>query len=264
MRWVKLRFEVRVRQGRKFVALLAALTVVMVAPIFASHTEVNVPAAGEKSHTEILGDCYGGTFTGSGSDLGHGLWSIFSNEADVTAYRIDDYDSGGEGLGSTLDIVHGGVGDIDAFWSDGVATITVAALEAGHQDQTFGWNEGNGLNFVKIVAWGEDPVEFSVDSYHFLWADKVVDGGTNIWWSDEMANFDDYCVDHLVTYKIEGVTDPEYIGKTVWLLFWEDMPSISWDQDYNDFVIEIRTIPEPTTIALLGLGILGLLRRERT
>ena len=260
---------VTARRGREFVGLLAVLTIaVVVAPAFASYTDVLAPTGGEKSHVTILQDIYGGTFTGSGSDLGNDLWSVFSNGT-VSAYRIDDWDSGGEGLGTTLDVINGDVGSIDTFWSDGVATITAAALEAGYTDQTFGWNEGQGIgaeDFVKIVSWDEEPVEFAIESAHFLWADKVVNGGTtNIWWSDELANLppDGDMMDHMVTYKIEGVTEPEYLGRTTWLLFWEDVSAASWDQDYNDFVIEIRAIPEPATIALLGLGVLGLLYRNR-
>jgi hypothetical protein len=42
------------------------------------------------------------------------------------------------------------------------------------------------------------------------------------------------------------------------LRFYDCPPS---DRDYNDFVVEIRAIPEPATIALLGLG--GLLLRRK-
>jgi hypothetical protein len=35
------------------------------------------------------------------------------------------------------------------------------------------------------------------------------------------------------------------------------------DKDYNDFVVELKAIPEPATISLLGFGIFSLVRRRR-
>jgi len=231
-------------------------------PSFASHTLVNDPGP-EKSHAQILGEVYGDgsafTQTGAAEDLGNGLWSEFTN-GDITAYRIDDWDNGGEGLGTTINIRNGGVGDIDQFFSANPTTVTATVVEAGVANQTFGWNEGNGLDFSKIVAWDEPATDTAVEGY-FLWGEEV--DLTDVWWSDESANFMDGLADHMVTYKIEGVTGPDYIGKTTWLLFWESDPSAVWDQDYNDLVVELRAAPEPLTIYLLGLGILPVLRRRR-
>src|SRR5690606_5804547 len=68
-------------------------------------------------------------------------------------------------------------------------------------------------------------------------------------------------LDHLVTYRIDGLND----GATTWLLFWEDLnldgadnvdgsPS---DRDFNDLVVEIKTVPIPLPMAAVsGLGML--------
>ena len=258
------------RRRVRFAVLLMAIAIAGgLNPSFAEYVNVNGPASGEKSHAQIMGDYYanGSAFTGKGTDLGNGLWSEFTEHPDGTgikARRVDDY---GEGFNSTLDIIYGKVGEsIDKFWSDGIARVTAAALQAGYTNQTFGWNEGGGIfpkDFTKIISWGEDPVDFAVSAGHFLWGDQLTFDGGYLWWSDPAGNLDDYPMDHMVTYKVEDLSDPEYLGRTVWLLFWEDLPSSSWDQDYNDFVVEIRAIPEPTTICLLGLGALGLLCRRR-
>jgi hypothetical protein len=51
----------------------------------------------------------------------------------------------------------------------------------------------------------------------------------------------------------------------VWTIFMEDLRFVNSDRDYNDFVVEIRAVPEPATICLLALGSLALLgRKHRT
>jgi len=251
----------RVIAKRNNVGLLTTLIVAMgVGSAFADYTLVKGPAGTEKSHAEILGQIYGGgtPFTASGDDLGYGLSTEFSFNS-ITASRIDDY---GTGLNDKIDIISGGIGDIDQFWCDGLATITATVHEAGYDDQTFGWNGGSGLDFIKIVSWGEDPVEDFVLSGEFLWADRVLNGGYHIYWSAEEENSGN--LDRMVTYKISGLTDPQYLDKTVWLLFWEDLPFESWDQDYQDLVVELSAAPEPTSMLLFGLGAAVLLRKRRT
>ncbi len=64
----------------------------------------------------------------------------------------------------------------------------------------------------------------------------------------------------MVTYYMEGVSADE----AVWLIFIEDVAfGDGSDRDYNDFVVEIRAVPEPATLGLLAVGALLLRRRKR-
>jgi hypothetical protein len=218
------------------------------------YTEIRYPASGEASHKEILEDIYGGTFTGSGTDLGYDHWTVFSNGT-VTALRVYDSDD----LDEFIHIVSGDESNIDQIWTDGVANVTAQAKYAAHE-QSFGWNGGGpGTDYYELLT-QEDvalgtvvPISISGD---FLWGTQP---NHDEYWSRNSYNVDE--LDHMVTYKIEGLeTD-----WTIWLLCWEDLVGEypTSDIDFNDFVIEVRAIPEPASMLLFGLGSLALLRKRK-
>ncbi len=230
-------------------------------------TTVNAPPSGEKSHAEILGeDIYGGTFTADGYNY------IGSGDSEgITAVRVYDYD---DLIYNTTHVYNHTENDVDQIWTDGVVTVTAYAKYA-LWEQSFGWNQGgtDGDDFKELVNYndiGKDGVSFEItEGQEFLWGLQAKGddrcGWWDIeheeWWSLESENgWCSYEEDHMVTYYMEGVSADE----AVWLVFWEDVKfHDNSDRDYNDFVVEIRAVPEPLTIGLLAFGALFLRRRKQ-
>ncbi|MFQ5430293.1 MAG: PEP-CTERM sorting domain-containing protein [Phycisphaerae bacterium] len=235
--------------GRARVAVIAMCAAVglMLAPASAmagTYTAFNPPSLPEPPQEDILGTIYGGTFVPSGVD--------FTNGA-ITARRV--FDQTVPNL--PIDIITGTPTDADQIWTDGTAEITAQAMFALFP-QSFGWNGGGlGTTYTELLTdadIGGAPVNLMVTG-DFLWG--INPGSPDMWWSLESNNSDN--ADHLLTYQIDGLG----VSETVWLLFWEDQPFGASDLDYNDFVIELRAIPEPATLLLLSLGGLLVARRRR-
>ncbi len=246
------------------VTLVAALAT---APVYGAlgYTTVNAPPGGEKSQAQILADVYGGTFTADGHDyIGGGA------SGDINAYRVYDFD---DIIYDTTHVYNHTENDVDQIWTDGVVTVTAYAKYAAWQ-QSFGWNGGgtNGTSFHELVDYtdiGGPGETFQITSgQNFLWGMQAKGDSRCGWWDTEHEEWwskqseNSWCgagEDHMISYYIEGVSPSE----AVWLIFMEDVKfSDGSDKDYNDFVVEIRAIPEPLTIGLLAFGALFLRRRK--
>jgi len=217
------------------------------------YTLFNDPPPGEDSHLDIINDIYSmyGTFSADG--LG------FDNGSGVTVKRV--YDTNGGDM--SLHILLGDETGVDQIWTDGTAMVTASAKFAD-LSQSFGWNDNGGATgsgYVELLTEadiGGPSVDIMIMG-DFLWG---IQPNGDEWWSAIDQNSD--TTDHLITYYVEGLPDAAP-GEAVWLLFWEDLPDAG-DADYNDFVVELRAIPEPSAFLLVGGGLTALaaIRRRRS
>ena len=202
----------------------------------AAFSPVAGPSNGEASHEEILEAVYGGDWNPSGLDF---------NNNGLSATRVDDDNDQ--------------LFDVDTFSARAVARYAgfsqnFGYFSGGEYNELFDV-EGSGTN-VTGAANNVDPPGSQVNF------GRGGGGGT----FDSRAP-NNPAGDHLVTYRIDGLDNG---AETTWLLFWEDLPLVGADRDFQDLVVEVRAsvIPLPAAVwsgvaTLMGTGAMGYIRRRR-
>jgi hypothetical protein len=105
----------------------------------------------------------------------------------------------------------------------------------------------------------------SIDSFGFYLSNR------DTFFSDSRLNelYNGEGADHLVAFQGDGseFMDPDHNGvyspfsAGEYILAWEDLNLNSSDRDYQDMVVmveSISSVPEPTSLALLGIGLLNM------
>jgi hypothetical protein len=134
-----------------------------------------------------------------------------------------------------------------------VELFSGAQSEGAHSFLSIGMD---GSVFVNGMYTG---IDFAMNEFGFY---LDADGNNTYFYSDSALNANGS--DHLAAYQGTGNTDVQ-IGPWAagtwtpdeYILAFEDWT----DYDYNDFVVmveSVESVPEPSTLAIMGLGLIGL------
>lgn len=194
----------------------------------------------ERSHAQILSQIYGETFGPAASNA-----DSYSNaDNSIVVTRVDDEDDQSYDFRTwSAEVLATFAGAGQAFGTE--ADGQLFAVEGGKYDVT---------GSVSDVAGGEG-IKFK----RFIFAEEL---GTYDLTTDPADNPDG--VDFAVTYT---VTIDGQLQENTYLIWFEDSNEYSdfTDWDYNDLVVKVTgtPIPEPSALALMGMGGLAMLRRRR-
>lgn len=223
------------------------------------YTAINGPPGGERSHTTILGDIYGGSWAVTGAagiDRGNGHMS---------ANRVAD-----SGMGTVLSLASSSSLDAeDAVFSGQTVVVSARARYAADSHQ-FGWIDDTlampVFQPLLSTTTGGQPLAVTLSS-SFRWAllDQTTGSLLTSRPSDNhgAGSASNQRFDQLTTYHVVGKSDVQ----NEWVLFWEDrVTGQNADYDYNDAVITVslvNVVPSPGAAALTGLGLITLNSRRR-
>ena len=258
--------------------VVVAAAVVVAAPTFAGPFTSNV--TNDVYHTDVNGIPTANDDNDGSPDLYEAANSLLS--ANYT---------------SNSDLDSRFVADDDIFTGNGNHTVALIGLTAGAQNtlgvysdlgvandrsEVLGPKSGFGFTGDGSIGNPFDAVSFNIVG-DFGWSLQTeLDGSSNTYFSESAMNVDSEGLDHTMTFNM-----PELNGQSVYvdyasgsassytfanafMIGWEDLPLANGklgDEDYDDmiYLVDFRpvSVPEPSTLLLMLLGVVSLLVARR-
>lgn len=192
--------------------------------------------------------------TGTEKNLFNIFNQLFGTDYDTSQELYDAYYPGTTPGDQTDDLSQ------RVFDSAGMGVVDLTFRYAGY-DQTLGYNDGTGDTDLWALSQGEQNVSVTfTPTADFVFYEKVTGGPNHTWYSDNRSDEEE---DHFVAFDVSEY----YGGIQAWFIAFEDGYKNPYntsgdpdyyDIDYNDLVAVVVAVPEPTTVLLLGVGLLGL------
>lgn len=193
----------------------------------------------------------------NGSGINYGTsWDNPSVQVEQVLAGLDSEFSGDV----NLTLVNGfNSGDFETWFGDGVVSVILEELAGYKNNTTFGWYDANdNSNNGQIFSGSDDKgttstVDFGSGIDFGFYIDPNGISNNRMYTENELNSHNDYQV---TIFKIEEFSNQYLLG-------WEDLDlngGTGGDRDYQDMIVRvtINQVPEPSIIALMGLGLLGL------
>jgi len=182
-------------------------------------------------------------------------WDSPSDEVEAVLAGIED--SAGTGL--TLNLV-----DTEIFTGAGAVSIILEELAGYKNNTTFGWYEDNNAGNSGQIFSGSDSngasgnLDFGIATNFGFYIDPNGVRNNRMYTEHLLNSHDDQQV---VIFAIEELTDTYILG-------WEDLDlngGSGGDRDFQDMILRVKitSVPEPGSLVLLALGLLGLISIRR-
>lgn len=136
---------------------------------------------------------------------------------------------------------------------------TYLGKEAGYTNSVNFGISANGCTFSTVTSVAGDTCSATTSGGLLQFAFTTIGGGT----ATSLYNGQDFSITSAMTFGLQRIDD------YTWRILLDDSGGNPNDKDYDDLGLRVvfrpHAVPEPGTLALLGLGIagLGMIRRRR-